>query len=270
MSAPSSAEPAGSPAAGSRGGTLRPARKFQEGSRLGTLQKALNDGKYRSLGSENVREMILAPDGVSEEEWLSVKVIETFNELNMLTGALSDEICTDKSCPVMGAGDVEYHWADGVNVIEPLRVSAPQYFEYLMHWADACIADENLMPTKEGVPFPKHFGKSIRTIFKRFFRVYAHIYHKHFKELVEADIDAHLMSSFKPFCFLCKEFNLVKEEELRSVNGMEEFMDWLFKREQEAEEKAGLCPPCLPSAAASPPAAAANPSPAATESTSSS
>merc|ERR1712118_89737 len=103
------------------------------------------------------------------------------------------------------------------NVIEPLRVSAPQYFEYLMHWADACIADENLMPTKEGVPFPKHFGKSIRTIFKRFFRVYAHIYHKH----------------FKPFCFLCKEFNLVKEEELRSVNGMEEFMDWLFKREQE-------------------------------------
>ena len=32
----------------------------------------------------------------------------------------------------------------------------------------------------EGIPFPKNFMSVIKVIFKRLFRVYAHIYHSHF------------------------------------------------------------------------------------------
>lgn len=35
-----------------------------------------------------------------------------------------------------------------------------------------------------GVPFPKNFVVMIKTIFKRLFRVYAHIYHSHFQMIL--------------------------------------------------------------------------------------
>lgn len=52
-----------------------------------------------------------------------------------------------------------------------------------------------------GVPFPKNFLISAKTILKRLFRVYAHIYHQHFPEVVQLGEEAHLNTSFKHFIF---------------------------------------------------------------------
>jgi len=49
---------------------------------------------------------------------------------------------------------------------------------------------------------------------KRLFRVYAHIYHQHFREVVELSEEAHLNTSFKHFIFFVKEFNLIDKKEL--------------------------------------------------------
>ena len=43
------------------------------------------------------------------------------------------------------------------------------------------LDDEALFPSKIGVPFPSNFLNIAKTILKRLFRVYAHIYHQHFK-----------------------------------------------------------------------------------------
>jgi len=40
-----------------------------------------------------------------------------------------------------------------------------------------------------------------KTILKRLFRVYAHIYHQHFKEIVSLGEEAHLNTSFKHFVY---------------------------------------------------------------------
>lgn len=40
-----------------------------------------------------------------------------------------------------------------------------------------------------------------KTILKRLFRVYAHIYHQHFPEVVQLGEEAHLNTSFKHFIF---------------------------------------------------------------------
>lgn len=48
-----------------------------------------------------------------------------------------------------------------------------------------------------GVPFPKNFRETVRNIFKRLFRVYAHIYHSHFPKIVALGEEAHLNTSFK-------------------------------------------------------------------------
>lgn len=68
-----------------------------------------------------------------------------------------------------------------------------------------------------GVPFPKTFIQSAKTILKRLFRVYAHIYHQHFREVVELSEEAHLNTSFKHFIFFVQEFNLIEKRELEPL-----------------------------------------------------
>ena len=47
------------------------------------------------------------------------------------------------------------------------------------------------------VPFPKSFLSRVKTIFKRLFRVYAHIYYNHFQRVVSLGEEAHLNTCFK-------------------------------------------------------------------------
>ena len=49
--------------------------------------------------------------------------------------------------------------------------------------------------------FVHHAQDVTKTIFKRLFRVYAHIYHSHFKQVVSLDEEAHLNTCFKHFIF---------------------------------------------------------------------
>jgi MOB kinase activator 1 len=58
-----------------------------------------------------------------------------------------------------------------------------------------------------GVPFPKNFLTIAKTILKRLFRVYAHIYHQHFSEVVQLGEEAHLNTSFKHFIFFVQVWN---------------------------------------------------------------
>jgi hypothetical protein len=44
----------------------------------------------------------------------------------------------------------------------------------------------------------------VRTIFKRLFRVYAHIYHSHFKQVCSLGEEAHLNTCFKHFIFFVR------------------------------------------------------------------
>lgn len=85
----------------------------------------------------------------------------------------------------MSAGPkFEYLWADGQNVRTPLKVPAPEYIDLLMTWVEAQFNNESIFPCQIGVAFPKTFNQIIKTIFKRVFRVYAHIYHSHFQQIL--------------------------------------------------------------------------------------
>ena len=64
---------------------------------------------------------------------------------------------------------------------KPIKCSAPKYIDFLMTWVQDQLDDETLFPSKIGVPFPNNFLTNAKTILKRLFRVYAHVYHQHFK-----------------------------------------------------------------------------------------
>ncbi len=132
----------------------------------------------------------------------------------MLYGTIT-EFCTDQTCAVMSAGQkYEYHWADGQSIKKPIKCSAPRYIDYLMNWIQSQIDNEAVFPSAIGVPFPKGFQNIAKTILKRLFRVYAHVYYEHLGQVVQLKEEAHLNTSFKHFVCFIQEFNLVEKKEL--------------------------------------------------------
>merc|ERR1711916_405949 len=73
----------------------------------------------------------------------------------------------------------EYLWMDSSTMKKAMKVSAPEYVDFLMTWVQDQLDDENIFPSKIGVPFPPKFINIVKNIFKRLFIVYAHIYHSH-------------------------------------------------------------------------------------------
>nr|CUU99425.1 hypothetical transcript [Hymenolepis microstoma] len=67
------------------------------------------------------------------------------------------------------------------------------------------------------VPFPPNFLKIAKEILKRLFRVYAHIYNLHFREVQLLDEATHLNTSFKHFVYFVLEFDLVPPIELEAL-----------------------------------------------------
>ena len=114
----------------------------------------------------------------------------------------------------------EYLWADGVKVRKPIKVSAPEYVDLLMTWVEGQLNDECLFPLQLGTPFPKNFLSVVKTIFKRLFRVYAHIYHSHFQKIVGLGAEAHLNTCFKHFIYFVYEFKLIENKELEPLRDL--------------------------------------------------
>ncbi|KAJ7385497.1 MOB kinase activator 1B [Desmophyllum pertusum] len=188
--------------------TFKPKKNIPEGTHQYDLMKQA----AATLGSGNLRMAVMLPEGEDLNEWVALWIF--FNQINMLYGTIT-EFCSAESCAVMSAGPkYEYHWADGTTIKKPIKCSAPKYIDYLMTWVQDQLDDEMLFPSKIGVPFPKNFLSIAKTILKRLFRVYAHIYYQHFLHIVGLGEEAHLNTSFKHFMFFVQEFSLVDKREL--------------------------------------------------------
>lgn len=59
-----------------------------------------------------------------------------------------------------------------------------------------------------GYPFPKTFPVLIRQLFKRLYRVYAHIYCHHYPVIVQLGLEPHLNTSFKHYVLFIDEHGL--------------------------------------------------------------
>jgi hypothetical protein len=57
----------------------------------------------------------------------------------------------------------------------------------------------------------------VKNIFKRLFRVYAHMYHSHVESIIALGAEAHLNTCFKHFMYFILEFALVERKELEPL-----------------------------------------------------
>ncbi|KAH7977545.1 hypothetical protein HPB49_002287 [Dermacentor silvarum] len=110
---------------------------------------------------------------------------------------------------------IVHPWVTRARVVVPrLRHGTGTPQAVVMQDHRSCRAMALSRVTVHGVPFPKNFFSIAKTILKRLFRVYAHIYHQHFSEVVQLGEEAHLNTSFKHFIFFVQEFGLIDRREL--------------------------------------------------------
>lgn len=178
------------------------------GASKGTTSHQLRQYAEATLGGGSLRKVVRLPPGEDENEWLAVNMVDFYNQINLLYGAIT-EFCSPTSCPEMKATDeFEYLWQDAEHYKRPTKMPAPAYIEQLMSWVQANIDDESVLPSRIGVPFPKTFPGLVRQIFKRMYRVYAHVYCHHYPVVRELGLEPHLNTSFKQYVLFIDEHGL--------------------------------------------------------------
>ena len=193
--------------------TMKYSKNAPEGSKRFELHKKLE----ATLGSGDLRSAVKLPPDEELEEWLAVNVIDFFNQVNLLFGSIN-EYCTEKSCPIMSAGTkYEYYWASAKDK-KPQKVSASKYVDLLMTWIQTLLEDDKIFPVSEDQPFPKNFKDIVKDVFRRLFRVYAHMYYSHAQEVINLEVEAHLNTGFKHFYLFAKEFDLIPMKEMAPLD----------------------------------------------------
>ena len=124
--------------------------------------------------------------------------MDFFNDISVLYDVVRDD-CTPESCPTMRAGpkylwrvaltgSYEFLWRDNDHYRRPTQLPAKVYIECLLNWLVIQLENERIFPVEDGsalraqsllgTPFPPDYEKQTQTIFRRMFRVYAHIWCK--------------------------------------------------------------------------------------------
>ncbi|CAO1635959.1 unnamed protein product [Jaminaea pallidilutea] len=162
------------------------------------VRSALVKGSFKTI--------VTLPKYVDPREWVAVNLFDFFNNLNQFYGVLT-EFCTIQSNPTMSAGiGLDYTWIDQNR--KQVKLPAPQYIDYVMTWVGGLLSDEATFPTKASRDFPATFMTTARHIFKQLLRVFAHIYHAQFPQLIHLCCEGHFNSLFAHFIAFGSEFEL--------------------------------------------------------------
>lgn len=190
--------------------TFRPKKRHKQGTQRYNLHKFAKS----LVQSGDLGKAVALPPGADIHHWLSVNTVDFYNITNVLYGSLT-EFCTASSCPLMSSGPrFEYLWRDPPQYPKPTKVSAPEYVRLLMEWIEKQINDERIFPSEDHSPYPLDFYDRVKNIFRRLFRVYAHVYYTHFIQIRDLKEESHLNTAFKHFMYFAWEFDLIPKEEL--------------------------------------------------------
>lgn len=202
--------------------------------RIFTKSPKLKAGDTLSVGSIAVKDVISLPDGVETNEWIAVHIFDFYNQTNMIYAELYEK-CTKQTCPVMTAGPkFRFLWADGEKITTPVKCSAPEYVDYLMEWVQTKLDDHELFHQQPEASYVDNFMQECKTIFKRLFRVYAHVYYHHFKELEELGSSQYLNLSFSHFVTFGETYNLLDKQDMKPL---ELLIESFKKKEEQVQRK---------------------------------
>ncbi|KAJ7451611.1 Mob1/phocein [Mycena latifolia] len=170
-----------------------------------------------ALVKGNFKTIVMLPKYVDISEWVAVNrcvgLFDFYNNLNEFYGILT-EFCTQQNCPTMSAGTtLNYTWINQDR--KHVHLPAPQYIDYVMTWVQNLLDDDTVFPTKAGQDFPPSFPSTVKHIYRQLLRVFAHIYHAHYAQILHLRSEPHFNSLFAHFLAFGGEFELLEMKDMR-------------------------------------------------------
>ncbi|XP_076848949.1 MOB kinase activator 2 [Brachyhypopomus gauderio] len=148
------------------------------------------------------------PHDVDRHEWMAFNTISFFQNITLLSSALS-EFCTSTTCPTArGPGNKVYEWTDEQG--KKLKCSAPLYADYAMSYIQDLITDDNVFPIRTDAHFPNGFIFLVQKVFVLLFRTLAHLYSAHYQDAIAMEIHPHLNTLFTHFITFSQAFRLLE------------------------------------------------------------
>ncbi|KAI0338863.1 hypothetical protein BDW22DRAFT_1400895 [Trametopsis cervina] len=170
-----------------------------------------------ALVKGNFKTIVMQPKYADIKEWVAVNIFDFYQNLNLFYGVLA-ECCTSTSCPSMSAGpDLNYTWINHDR--KSVQLPAPTYIDYVMTWVQNLLDDQNAFPTKSGRDFPPNFPSTVKHVYRQLLRVFAHLYHAHYPQILHLRSEPHFNSLFAHFLAFGKEYDLLDVKDIKGQTG---------------------------------------------------
>lgn len=170
----------------------------------------------RSLTECNIHDLIRQPNGVDKNEWVANNIVAFYNHVNALYNAIHG-FCTIQNCPMMtGPQNSLYYWIDEKN--KKIKCPAPQYVDNTLMYIQRTLSDETIFPTRLDQQFPLYFDSLVRKMVRLLFHTIAHLYEKHFQQLIDVQLHPHLNSLFLHFILFLITSNIISSPDSSIVN----------------------------------------------------
>jgi len=173
-----------------------------------------------ALVKGNFKTIVMLPKYVDVMEWVAVNIFDFYTNLNLFYGIIA-EFCTAHNCPTMSAGaNLDYTWIDQNR--KQIKLAAPTYIDYVMTWIQNMLDDDGVFPTKAGREFPQNFPATAKHVYRQLLRVFAHIYHAHYPQILHLRSEPHFNSLFAHFLAFGREYELLEVKDVKgnSVNAL--------------------------------------------------
>ncbi|KAJ7758130.1 Mob1/phocein [Mycena maculata] len=166
-----------------------------------------------ALVKGNFKTIVMQPKYVDVNEWVAVNIYDFYTNLNEFYGVLT-ECCTQQTCPTMSAGPtLNYTWMQDRKKVS---LSAPTYIDSVMSTIQNLLDDENVFPTKTSQAFNKDtFPSTVREVYIQLLRVFAHLYHAHYPQILHLRAEPHFNSMFAHFLAFGTQYHLFEERDIR-------------------------------------------------------
>ncbi|KAF8627484.1 hypothetical protein AX17_006296 [Amanita inopinata Kibby_2008] len=166
-----------------------------------------------ALVKGNFKTIVMLPKYVDVMEWVAVNIYDFYTNLNEFYGIIT-ECCTQQTCPTMSGGpSLNYTWVSQNG--KPMSLSAPTYIDSVMSSVQKLVEDENVFPAKTNQTFHPSFPATVRNIYRQLLRVFAHIYHAHFPQVLNLRAEPHFNSLFAHFLAFGREYELLDVKDIK-------------------------------------------------------
>jgi MOB kinase activator 1 len=166
----------------------------------------------RTFGMGFLRQAVVLPPGQEREEWLALHVVDFFKTLSVLVRIVQDDENRPRLDPGWGfPPGYEYLWVDPATR-KPIKCSGPDYISHVLNWVEGLVNDERhfpAMPCSMGGSYSRDLEKTVKTVFKRLFRIFAILYTHHYQTVEEMGAVVHLNTAFRHFLFFSFEWDLL-------------------------------------------------------------